>query len=199
VEKLRKCCEDEVVADLLALASGVLDAGEQMRSAREIAGATRAWADQLADVQPLVLVFEDIHWAEEPLFELIEHLATWVREAPLLLICLARPELLDVRPSWGGGRMRAAAIELEALRETEAEELIDLLSADTKLTAEARRGLREKTEGNPLFVEETMRMLAESGDGYLPSRIPDTLQALIAARIDQLPPGEKALMHRASA
>ena len=63
-----------------------------------------------------MLVFEDIHWAEEPLFELIEHLATWVREAPLLIVCLARPELLDVRPAWGGGRMRAAAIELEPLR-----------------------------------------------------------------------------------
>jgi class 3 adenylate cyclase/tetratricopeptide (TPR) repeat protein len=198
MEKLRKSCEDEAVADLLGLAAGVLEAVESERSGQEIAWASREWADQLADVQPLVLVFEDIHWAEEPLFELIEHLATWVREAPLLLICLARPELLDVRPSWGGGRMRAAAIELEALRETEAEELIDLLSADSKLTAEARRELREKTEGNPLFVEETMRMLAEQGDSYLPSRIPDTLQALIAARIDQLPTAEKALLHRAS-
>src|SRR5262245_33162476 len=198
MEKLRNSCEDEAVADLLGLAAGVLEAVESERSGQEIAWASREWADQLADVQPLVLVFEDIHWAEEPLFELIEHLATWVREAPLLLVCLARPELLDVRPSWGGGRMRAAAIELEPLRETEGAELVDLLAAETKLSAEARRELWEKTEGNPLFVEETMRMLAERGDAYLPSRIPDTLQALIAARIDQLPAAEKALLNRAA-
>jgi class 3 adenylate cyclase/tetratricopeptide (TPR) repeat protein len=198
MEKLRACCEDEAVADLLGLAAGVLEAMEAERSGQEIAWAAREWADQLAGVQPLVLVFEDIHWAEEPLFELIEHLATWVREAPLMLVCLARPELLDVRPGWGGGRMRAAAIELEPLREGESEELIDALSADTRLSADARRELREKTEGNPLFVEETMRMLAERGSEYLPSRIPDTLQALIAARIDQLPHGEKTLLHRAA-
>ena len=128
MEKLRMCCEDEAVADLLGLAAGVLEAVESERSGQEIAWAAREWADQLADVQPLVLVFEDIHWAEEPLFDLIEHLATWVREAPLLLVCLARPDLLDVRPSWGGGRMRAAALELEPLRESESEELIDALS-----------------------------------------------------------------------
>jgi predicted ATPase/class 3 adenylate cyclase len=199
MEKLRKTCEDEAVADLLGLAAGVLEAVEADRSGQEIAWAAREWADQLADVQPLVLVFEDIHWAEDPLFELVEHLATWVRESPLLIICLARPELVDVRPGWGGGRMRAAAIELEALHEADSEQLIDALAADTRLSAEARRALREKTEGNPLFVEETMRMLAEHGDDDLSaSRIPDTLQALIAARIDQLPSEHKALLHRAA-
>src|SRR5206468_1771016 len=85
------------------------------------------WAGQLASVQPLILVFEDIHWGEDPLLELIEHLAMWVRESPLLLIALARPELLNVRPGWGGGRMRAASIELDPLRESEARELVDEL------------------------------------------------------------------------
>ena len=69
-------------------------------------------------------MFEDIHWAEEPLLELIEHLAAWVREAPLLLLCLARPELLDIRPGWGGGRVRATSIELEPLVPEEVEEMI---------------------------------------------------------------------------
>jgi predicted ATPase/class 3 adenylate cyclase len=198
VEKLRKSCEDEAVADLLGLASGVLDAVEEERSGQEIAWAARAWADQLAEVQPLVLIFEDIHWAEEPLLELIEHLATWVRESPLLLVCLARPELLDLRPGWGGGRMRAAAIELEALRPDESEELLEALLPQDGLPPDARRDLLAKTEGNPLFVEETIRMLLESGGDYLPERIPDTLQALIAARIDHLPPDEKALLHRSA-
>src|SRR6266852_1395678 len=104
-EKLRACCEDEEVADLLGLAVGVLEAVEGERAQQEIAWAARAWAEQMAHVQPLVLLFEDVHWGEEPLLELIEHLAAWVREMPLLLICLARTELLDVRPGWGGGRM----------------------------------------------------------------------------------------------
>jgi class 3 adenylate cyclase/tetratricopeptide (TPR) repeat protein len=196
--KLRACCEDEAVADLLALASGVLEAVDADRSQQEIAWAAREWAEQLADVQPLVLVFEDIHWAEDPLLELVEHLATWVREAPLLLVCLARPELLDHRPGWGGGRLRASSIELEPLREDESERLLEALLGDDGLPEHARRALLEKTEGNPLFVEETIRMLRESGEEFLPEGVPDTLQALIAARIDRLPSEEKALLHRAA-
>src|SRR5207245_2296327 len=108
--KLRASCEVEAVADLLGLASGILAAVEGERSREELAWAARAWAQSVAEVQPLVLVFEDIHWAEEPLLELVEHLAAWVRDASLLLICLARPELLEVRPGWGGGRPRASVM-----------------------------------------------------------------------------------------
>ena len=115
-EKLRACCEDDAVADLIGLASGLLEAVEGERSPQEIAWAAREVMSTLADVQPLILFFEDIHWAEEPMFDLIEHLADWVR-APLLILCLARPDLLDVRPGWGGGRVRSTAIELEPLSE----------------------------------------------------------------------------------
>ncbi|MGZ4317842.1 MAG: ATP-binding protein [Gaiellaceae bacterium] len=197
IEKLRAFCEDEAVADLLGLASGVLEAVQSQASAQEIAWAAREWAQRLAQEQPLVLVFEDIHWAEEPLLELIEHLATWVREAPLLLVCLARPELLDLRPDWGGGRVRATAIELEALRRDESEQLVEALLENGELTEEARQELLDKTEGNPLYVEETMRMLAEEGVQSV-DRIPDTLQALIAARIDRLPAPAKAILQRAA-
>jgi class 3 adenylate cyclase/tetratricopeptide (TPR) repeat protein len=195
--KLRACCEDEAVADLIGLAVGVLEALEGQRSQQEIAWAAREWAEQLAAAQPLVLVFEDIHWAEEPLLELVEHLATWVRKGPLLVLCLARPELLDVYPGWGGGRVRATAIELEPLLRDEVEELVDAL-LDEPLPVALRAALLDKTEGNPLFLEETVRMLAEGdGDGRV-VRIPDTLQALIAARIDNLPYAEKALVQRAA-
>jgi class 3 adenylate cyclase/tetratricopeptide (TPR) repeat protein len=197
VEKLRVCCEDEVVADLLGLASGVLEAVQAERSQQEIAWAAREWAQRMAHEQPLVLIFEDIHWAEEPLLELIEHLVTWVREAPLLVISLARPELLDVRPGWGGGRVRATAIELEPLGPTESEELVDALLRDGDLSAEERQAVLAKTEGNPLYLEETVRMLAEEGTEDI-GRIPDTLQALIAARIDRLEPEAKALLQRAA-
>src|SRR6266540_62595 len=194
--KLRACCEDEAVADLLALAAGVLEAVEGDRSRQELQWAVREWAEQLGDVQPLVLVFEDIHWAEEPLLELIEHLATWVKEAPLLIVCLARPELLDIHPAWGGGRVRATSIELEPLGPAQTEQMIRSLLDEIPEVELA--GLIEKTGGNPLFVEETTRMLAEQDGSAVVEGIPDTVQALIAARIDRLPPGEKALLQRAA-
>jgi len=196
-EKLIECCGDEAIAELLGLASGVLEAVEGERGQPEIAWAAREFADELADVQPLIMVFEDIHWAEEPLLELIDHLAQWVRERALLIICLARPELLEIRPTWGGGRVRSTSIELEPLPREESERLADLLLEQHELPANVRAHLVDKTEGNPLFVEETVRMVLESGNGAF-DRIPDTLQALIAARIDRLPASEKLLLQRAS-
>ena len=196
LEKLRATCEIEAVADLLGLASGILAAVEGERSREELAWAARAWAQKLAQAQPLVLVFEDIHWAEDPLLDLVEHLASWVRDAPLLILCLARPELLDVRPGWGGGRVRATAIELEPLPAADSEELADALLAEHSLDGAVRDAVLEKAEGNPLFVEETIRMLVQENGRT--GEIPDTLQALIAARIDGLPDPQKTLLQRAS-
>jgi class 3 adenylate cyclase/tetratricopeptide (TPR) repeat protein len=194
-DKLIECCGDEAIAELLGLASGVMEAVEGERGQPEIAWAAREFVDELADVQPLVLVFEDIHWAEEPLLELIDHLAQWVRERALLILCLARPELLDVRPGWGGGRIRSTAIELEPLGRDESAELAKALLAQHDIPETMTAKLLEKAEGNPLYVEETIRMLLEEGaDGS--DRIPDTLQALIGARIDRLPAGEKILLQR---
>jgi class 3 adenylate cyclase/tetratricopeptide (TPR) repeat protein len=199
IEKLRACCPAEAVADVLGLASGVLEAVHGERSQQEIAWAAREWAELMAGVQPLALVFEDIHWAEEPLLDLIEHLASWVREAPLLILCLSRTELLDVRPDWGGGRVRATAIELEPLASAESEELADALldAAPGPIDEGMRRIVLEKTEGNPLFLEETVRMLAENGGGSA-EQIPDTVQALIAARIDRLGPQARTVLQRAA-
>jgi class 3 adenylate cyclase/tetratricopeptide (TPR) repeat protein len=196
LEKLLVSCEDEAVADLLALASGVLEAVQTDRSQQDIAWAAREWAESVALAQPLVLAFEDIHWAEEPLLGLIEHLAAWVRDAPLLLLCLARPELLEVYPSWGAGRLRSTAIELGPLARDEADELVDALLADAALSSDLRGQVLDKAEGNPLFVEETVRMLAEGTEGR--AAIPDTVQALIAARIDGLPSVAKTLLQRAA-
>ena len=201
--KLKACCEEETVADVLGLASGMLEALEGERSAQEISWAAREIMETLGDVQPLILFFEDIHWAEEPLLDLIEHLADGVR-APLLILCLARPELLDTRPGWGGGRVRSTAIELEPLSADESDLLVEklvfqLAGASGEVPPALPKELLERTEGNPLFVEETIRMLLESGTGNQGSaRIPDTLQALIAARIDHLSPPGKALLQRAS-
>ena len=196
-QKLIECCGDEAIAELLGLASGVMEAVEGGRGAPEIAWAAREFADELADVQPLIMVFEDIHWAEEPLLELIDHLAQWVRERALLILCLARPELLDVRPGWGGGRVRSTAIELEPLGREDSEALADALLEEHQVTDKMRARLLDKAEGNPLFVEETVRMLVEQGaDGG--DRIPDSLQAMIGARIDRLPAGAKIVLQRGS-
>jgi class 3 adenylate cyclase len=195
-EKLRDTCEDEAVADLLGLAVGVLEAVEGERSQQEIAWAVRSWTEQLAAAQPLVLVFEDVHWGEEPVLEVIEHLAAWVRTEPVLLLCLARPELLDVRPAWGGGRLRAVTLELEALPDDEGATLVRELAAKVDVPIDVEAVLA-KAEGNPLFVEETIRAVAEQPEGRQ-ERIPDTLQALIAARIDRLPPTSRRLVQRAA-
>jgi class 3 adenylate cyclase/tetratricopeptide (TPR) repeat protein len=193
-EKLRLCCESEAVADLLAVALGVLGAASGERTPEELTWATLRWAEQLADVQPLVLVFEDVHWAEEPLLGLIEHLARTLRNAPLLIIAVARPELLDTRPSWSGGIRSASAIDLAPLDAEESEELADALLCGSTVPPAQRALVLERAEGNPLFLEEIARVLGEDGL----ERIPDTVQALIAARIDQLDGDEKRIMQSAA-
>ena len=193
--KLLASCADEAVVDLLAIAAGIVESAEADRSRSEIAWAAREWAARVAGERPLVLGFEDIHWAEEPLLELIAHVAK-SRDAPLFVMCLARPELLEVYPSWGAGRARGATIELTALVQEDAEALVDALLADAALPPGLRDDVLDKTEGNPLFVEETVRMLAEGTDGQV--SIPDTVQALIAARIDGLPRSAKVVLQRAA-
>ena len=105
-EKLKEACTSDAVADLLGLASGVLDTVSGGRRGQEIAWAAHEWATNLAEAQPLVLGFEDVHWADEPLLDLVEHLADRIDDAPVLIVCLARPELLEARP--GVGRWAAA-------------------------------------------------------------------------------------------
>ena len=198
IEKLRECCPAEAVAELIGLATGVLEAVHGERSQQEISWAAREWAQLMAQTQPMILVFEDIHWAEDPLLELIEHMTAWVRDGSLMIICLARPELLDVRSDWGGGRVRATAIELEPLTAADSETLIDALSEDSAVSQETRRKLLEKTGGNPLFLEEVMLDVAECGEETATARIPDTIQALIASRIDRLDASSKSMLQHAS-
>jgi len=198
IEKLRECCPAEAVADLLGLATGVLEAVHGERSQQEISWAAREWAQLMSQTQPLILVFEDIHWAEEPLLELIEHMTEWVRDGALMILCLARAELLDIRSNWGGGRVRATAIELEPLGDADGETLIDALNEDGAISAKTRRALLDKTGGNPLFLEEVMLNVAECGEERAVEEIPDTVQALIAARIDRLQPASKSVLQRAS-
>jgi class 3 adenylate cyclase/tetratricopeptide (TPR) repeat protein len=194
-EKLRASCESEAVADLLAAALGVLGATDGEHAPGQLSWAALCWAEQLADAQPLVLVFEDIHWAEEPLLDLIEYLGRSLRDVPVLIVALARPELLDTRPAWGGGSRSASAIDLAPLGAGESEALVDALLGRGEAPPTERGLVLERAEGNPLFLEEIVHALRE-GSGL--ESIPDTLQALIAARIDGLAADEKRVLQSAA-
>jgi tetratricopeptide (TPR) repeat protein len=170
--------EDELEA---ALSAGAPD---------EIFWSVRKSLERRARERPLALVVEDIHWAEPTLLDLAEHLGDWTRDAPVLLLCLARPELLEDRPAWRGESMT-----LEPLSECESEELIENLLGDAALDDGARTRIRETADGNPLFVEQLLAMLADGGD---PGHVPPTLHALLEARLDALPEGERHVLECAS-
>ena len=145
---------------------------------------------QRARERPLALVFEDIHWAEPPLLDLIEHVADWSRDAPMLLFCLARPDFRDARAAWTG-----ESITLEPLTDEESDELIENLLGDAEVDDATRARVRDVAEGNPLFVEQLLAMIA---DGSAPDEVPATIQALLAARLDALPDDEREIVERAS-
>jgi len=174
--------EDELEA---ALAEGAPE---------EIFWSVRKAFESRAREWPLVLVLEDIHWAEPTLLDLIEHLADWTRDAQLLLLCLARPELLDERTAWAS-RANAQTLTLEPLAEGEADELIESLLGESQLDEKARLRVAQVAEGNPLFVEQLLAMLVEGGEV---DRIPATIQALLASRLDGLPAVERELLERAA-
>ena len=159
---------------------------------RELAiGMTRYLEARLGDT-PGTIVLEDLHWAEEPFLALLEELLEHLR-APLLLLCLARPDLLERRPTWGSGRTNGMAIALEPLDVSDTELLARALLAGGPDSAVDE--IVARTEGNPLFVEEYVHMLADQGSRAL---IPPTLQGVIAARIDATTSTVKRLLHEAS-
>jgi class 3 adenylate cyclase/tetratricopeptide (TPR) repeat protein len=170
---------------------------EDAQRAREVFFATvRLCVEGLAREGPLVLVWEDIHWADEGMLDLIEHLVQWVR-APVLQICLARDELLERRVGWGGVRRDATTLFLDPLGETDTRELISALldvngDKDGVIAAVAARA-----EGNPLFAEEMVRRLSEQ-DGASAAELPATVQGLLAARLDSLEPFQRRLLAHAA-
>ncbi|MEA2492256.1 MAG: hypothetical protein QOJ29_167 [Thermoleophilaceae bacterium] len=145
---------------------------------------------------PTVLVFEDIHWADHGMLDLIEHLARWVR-APLLILCLARDELLERRPEWGGGRRDATSIFLEPLTTDESRELVTALLPEGADVGPIVKAVAERAGGNPFFAEEMVRRLNEEGTDTA-ERLPDTVHALLAARLDSLDPIERQVVQEAA-
>jgi class 3 adenylate cyclase/tetratricopeptide (TPR) repeat protein len=164
--------------------------------------------ESLARARPLIAVFEDIHWAERTLLDLIESVAEWVRDATILLICTARPELLDTRPDWSSAkRYESTAISLSPLTAEEAERLIRNLVGDDDLGPRRLDAVVEAAGGNPLFMEQVVSMLVEEGTLSHGASVtadvseivlPPTIQALIAARLDRLEPDERRVLESAS-
>ena len=165
-------------------------------SAEEIAWAVRKLLEAVAAEQPLVVVLDDLHWGEETYLDLVEHIADLSRGAPILLLCMARPELLDRHPGWGGGKLNATVVLLEPLSAGETDALIEELLVDEEIDDALRGRIREAAEGNPLFVEEMIAMVRESHGGDV--IVPPTIQALLAARLDQLDPAERGVLERGS-
>ena len=155
--------------------------------------AVRRLFEEVARERPLVIVIEDIHWAEPTLLDLLEYLGGWTHDAPILLLCLSRPDLLDERPSWltqpGSGLL------LDPLSEEESHELLDEIAQEWPLDLAARARIAEAAEGNPLYLEQMAAMLAEGGPT---DAIPPSIHALIAARLDRLPADERDVLECAA-
>ncbi len=194
VEELIDEDADWVLAHLRPLVGQASDASS---SQEEAFAAWRRFFEALAEQHPLVLVFEDIQWADDGLLDFVEHLVDWVRGVPMLILCTARLELLERRPAWGGGKVNAATVALAPLSDEETATLISALSERPLLEAGTQSALLDRAGGNPLYAEQYVRMLAERGTAEdLP--LPESVQGIIAARLDSLPLGEKALLQDAA-
>ena len=172
--------------------------------------AVRALFEALARQRPLVVVFDDIHWGEMLFLDLVEDVADWSRDAPILLVCVARPELLEMRPGWGGGKGNSTTTTLEPLSSDDCSQLIANLVEEADVPPGVSLKIVEAAGGNPFFVEEMLFMLIEDGllvrrrgrwavAGDLDEvRVPPTIDALLATRLDQLDTVERAVIERAS-
>ncbi|HEY2789957.1 MAG TPA: AAA family ATPase, partial [Gaiellales bacterium] len=161
----------------------------------EIPWAVRRVLETLAELRPVVLVLDDIQWAEPALHSLVEHLAALARTAPVLVLCLGRPELFDARPSWATSAYNGATLLLEALTPADSATLVERLAAGA-VEPDVRARIVGSAEGNPLFAEQLLAMALEDGGGS--GRLPPTIRALLAARIDRLAPPLRSLLEHAA-
>jgi class 3 adenylate cyclase/tetratricopeptide (TPR) repeat protein len=215
--------EDEARRKIAMLLEDVETAGVVIERLAEVVGlagkagtaeegfwAVRKLFESLAQKQPLIIVFDDMNWAEPTLLDLVEHVAEWSRDAPILLVCLTRPEIVEQRPGWAGGKWNATSIFLEPLSDQESALLIGNLVGETVFDDAVRARIQEAAAGNPLYVEEMVSMLMDEGvlhrengrwvvAGDLSQvRVPSSIQVLLASRLDQLAGPERRLLERAA-
>ncbi len=212
-EVVRQACAGHDSADRIkALLHGEADAacvaerlsralgpGNQGRSdAAEIFWAARRFLETLARSRPLLVVFEDLHWAEPTFLDLVESLAAAPGRSPLVLVCIARPELLEQRPAWAAGAARAVSIDLTPLAEGPAAALLDALAENQFIPPATRARLLETAAGNPLYLEQLAVSLSEQTGSEIRPVLPPTIQALLAARLQRLGPGASSVLARAA-
>ncbi len=197
-----------LIAERVTEAIGFGGAGGGTRE--ETFWAVRRLFEAIAQAGPLVIVVDDLHWAESTFLDLLEHVADVSRDFPILLVCIARPELLDARPGWGSSKLNATSIFLDPLSEAECRELISNLLDGAPLPPAAESRIAGAAEGNPLFAEELVAMLVDDallkreGDHWVASSnlselpVPSTIHALLAARLEGLPADERAILMTAA-
>jgi DNA-binding SARP family transcriptional activator len=178
---------DELVERRIA---GLAGAAQEPGSLGESYWAVRRLLEELARLRPVALFLDDVHWAEPALLDLVEYLRDRVTDAPLFVLCLARPELLDARPGWA-----AAALALEPLADEETSELV---AETAELEEESRERIVELAEGNPLYAQQLATYAAESGKALEPGAMPATIDAVLAGRLGRLEAGERATLQRAA-
>jgi class 3 adenylate cyclase/tetratricopeptide (TPR) repeat protein len=201
-EAIEERTEDEWVLGHLRPLVGLAAESELGGDRRgEAFAAWRRLFEALAERRPLVLVLEDLQWADEAMLDFVDHLVEWASGVPLLVLCTARPELLDRRPGWGGGKLNSTLVALSPLSEEDTARLIAILLERSVLPAETQQELLARSGGNPLYAEEYVRMVQERGGvgrtgGELP--LPEGVQGVVAARLDVLAAEEKALLQDAA-
>ncbi len=197
-----------LIAERVTAALGQGGAGPG--TTEETAWAVRKLFEAIARKGPLVVVVDDIHWAEATFLDLVEHVADFSRDFPILLVCMSRPELFDTRARWGAGKRNATSILLERLSDAECRELISNLLGRAPLPPAAESRISSAAEGNALFAEELVAMLVDDAllrrapDSWVAVSdlaelpVPSTINALLAARLEGLPAVERAILTAAS-
>lgn len=188
--------EDESATLVAERVAGAIGTAEPSGAAEETFWAFRKLFEALARERPLILVVDELQWAEPTLLDLLEYLVTFGTESPILLLCLTRPELFDERPSWAAPRRATTVVTLEPLASAESSTIVETIAA-TRGVAEADVARIVATaEGNPLFLEQLLAYRVGDGNGEF--GIPPTIQALLAARIDRLESEDRAVLVRAA-
>jgi class 3 adenylate cyclase len=190
VSELVDRSEAELHADHLATLLGI-GAGKEVPDRETLFFSARVVVEALAANRPTLLIFDDIHWADPSLLDLVETLAARIRDVPLMLLALARPEVLSERPGWGGGLPAYTALPLEPLSETSARELAERLLSRAGEASKPAEAVARTAEGNPLFIEELVASLAERTTTDV---LPTNIRAIVSARLDGLPAEERSVL-----